>query len=232
MRPLPPLEPISSSTLERLKSNYLLQAWLVLTLALCFGASLAAVYLKLGPQIEQNKLNETRHKIPELLLGMEQAQKMAEAGQSLDIKQHAVRLAKANKEVFYSVYEARYPDGKLAGWVAKASGQGYADKIELLIGFDPLAKRITGIFILDQKETPGLGNKIITIDWRKQFKNLKTTQPIVVSKKRTKAPNEIDAITGATISSRSVSKIINAAVNDLQGPLAQEAAASKDEENG
>lgn len=232
MRPLPPLEPIPSGTLERLRNNYLVQAWLVLILALCFGGALAEVHLKLGPKIEENKLNETRQQIPQLLLGSERAQALADQGQKLIIKPHEVKVQEANRLVYYNVYEARYPDGKLAGWVAKASGQGYSDKIELLVGFDPSVKAITGIFILDQKETPGLGNNIITVDWRQQFKGLKTSQPIVVTKVGAKAPNEINAITGATISSRSVAKLINTTVTDLHQPLIQLAAQAKDKKNG
>ena len=232
MRPLPPLEPIPSGTLERLRSNYLVQAWLVLMLALIFGGALAEVHLKLGPKIEENKLNETRQQIPQLLLGSEGAQTLVAKGQKLTIKSHEVKVEEAGNPVFYNVYEARYPDGKLAGWVAKASGQGYSDKIELLVGFDPAVKTITGIFILDQKETPGLGNNIISVDWRKQFEGLKTSQPIVVTKVEAKEPNEINAITGATISSRSVTKLINTTVNNLHQPLRQMAAQAKDKQNG
>ena len=219
MKPLPPMEPIAAGTLQRLKHNYIFQAWLVLMLALFFGASLAGVYLKLDPRIEQNKLNETREKIPEILLGSAQIEDLSEQGESLAIKPHTLSVEKDNRTVFYTAYEARFPDGKPAGWVAKASGQGYADKIELLVGFSPSIETITGIFILDQKETPGLGNKIVAVDWRQQFRNIKLDQPIEVSKTVAKEPNQVDAITGATISSRSVTQIVNTTVHDLLGPL-------------
>lgn len=221
------MEPMKPSTLERLKHNYIFQAWLVLMLALFFGASLAGVHLKLGPKIEDNKINETREKIPEIILGSEQTEELTKSGKSLIIEPHSVSVDRDNRKIFYTIYEARYPDGKLAGWVAKASGQGYADKIELLIGFNPSIDTITGIFILDQKETPGLGNKIITVDWRQQFSNIKTVQPIEVTKSGAKDPNQIDAITGATISSRSVTRIVNTTVNDLRGPLTAMAAKAK-----
>jgi electron transport complex protein RnfG len=131
-----------------------------------------------------------------------------------------IGIEKGTKKTMYNVYEARYPDGNLAGWVTKAAGQGYADKIELLVGLEPSAQALTGIFVLDQKETPGLGNKIIEDDWRSQFKGKDTGREFVVVKGGAKAPHEIDALTGATISSRSVSDIVNATVNDLRGSLA------------
>ena len=66
--------------------------------------------------------------------------------------------------------------------MAKAGGQGYADKIELLVGIDALTENITGLFILDQKETPGLGNKISDTGWRSQFLDKPATSPLVVVK--------------------------------------------------
>ena len=109
------------------------------------------------------------------------------------------------------------------GWVAKAAGQGYADKIELLVGLDSSAQALTGIFVLEQKETPGLGNKIVTNEWRSQFKGKGTARELVVVKGGAKAPHEIDSITGATISSKTVSDIVNATVNDLRSSLAAKA---------
>ena len=107
--------------------------------------------------------------------------------------------------------------------MVKTKGQGYADKIELLIGFDSAAKIITGLFVLDQKETPGLGNKIIKREWRDQFINKDTNRNIVAQKKGANAPNEIDAITGATVSSKAVCDIVNKTVSDVRDQLAIEA---------
>lgn len=219
MKPIKPIEPMSQSTLERLKNNYILQAWLVLVLAFCFGGALAGVHVTLSPTIEQNKLNETLQKIPELVLSESQKQQLESQNKSLAVKSHSIGVEKPGKKTFYSVYEARLPNGEAAGWVAKASGQGYADKIELLVGLDPDIRKITGIFVLDQKETPGLGNKIVTEKWRSQFENTPLDTPLEVVKSGKKHPTEIDAITGATISSRSVTNLINTTVKDIREPL-------------
>jgi electron transport complex protein RnfG len=213
--------------LERIKNNHLVQAWLVLILALAFGASLAGVQLTLGPTIEANKTNETLEKVPELVVGRADAEQMAQKNQSLIISPQSMSIEKQGKKYNYSVYETRFPDGKQAGWVVKTKGQGYADKIELLIGFDSAAETITGLFVLDQKETPGLGNKIIKREWRDQFINKGTDRNIVAQKKGANAPNEIDAITGATVSSKAICDIVNKTVSDLRNQLAIEA--SKDQ---
>lgn len=199
----------------------IVQAWLVLVLAVCFGGLLAGVQLHLGPRIEQNKINETLKAVPELVLGRSLAQKMATENQNLDITPRKVDVDKAGRKIHYKIYAAAY-QGDIRGWVAKTTGQGYADKIELLVGFDPRMRTITGLFVLDQKETPGLGNKIITEKWRRQFLGKEIATPLVAVKGQADAANEIDAITGATVSSKSVVQIINTAAGDLRGPLQAE----------
>jgi electron transport complex protein RnfG len=222
MKPIEPMEPMKTSTLDRIRNNYIIQAWLVLLLAMCFGGSLAGIQLALGPLIEANKINETLQKVPEMVLGAEKAQKLSEK-QQLVIEPQTIEVEKHNRKIFYNVFKAKYPNGRPAGWVAKAIGQGYADKIEILVGMDHKLKKITGLFVLDQKETPGLGNKIITNEWRKQFITKKTATPLSVTKEGANAAHEIDAITGATISSRAVCSIINTTIKDLRDPLSNRA---------
>ena len=201
-----------------LKSSHLVQAWLVLVLAMGFGIALAGIQLVLGPVIEQNKLNETLAKVPELVLGSDLAAKMAGENQSLEIVPRQVEVQKATRAKYYSVYEASY-QGDRKGWVVKAKGQGYADTIELLLGLSPDLSTITGLFVLDQKETPGLGNKIITDSWRGQFIDAPADGSLTVVKTGSTQPSEIDAVTGATISSKSVTTLVNATIDDLRQPL-------------
>lgn len=203
-----------------LRSSSLVQAWLVLVLAVGFGVSLAGVQIALGPVIEQNKINETLEKVPELVLGSELAAKMAGQDQALEVVPRQVEVQKAARSKFYSVYEARYQDQR-KGWVVKTKGQGYADTIELLLGLSPDLTTITGLFVLDQKETPGLGNKIITDQWRGQFVDAPADGNLVVVKTGKTQPGQIDAVTGATISSNSVTALVNAAISDVREKLTE-----------
>ncbi|OQX61455.1 MAG: FMN-binding protein [Desulfococcus sp. 4484_241] len=196
-----------------MKNNYILQAWLVLLLAVFYGGSLAGVQLSLSPKINENKINETRQRVPALVLGKDRA------NEPVEIESENIAVEKNGRKVFYNVFKA-VQDGKQAGWVIKTSGQGYGDKIELLLGVSPDMSIITGLFVLDQKETPGLGNRIADPAWRQQFVHKKTDKKLVVVKTGAKAPNEIDAITGATISSRSVCAIVNNTLSDLKPKLA------------
>jgi electron transport complex protein RnfG len=227
------MNPENKKTTGGLKSSNLVQAWLVLVLSVGFGVSLAGVQLVVGPVIESNKLNETLEKVPELVLGRFLAAKMAGENQTLEIVPRQVTVEKPDRAKFYSVYEARY-QGDLKGWVVKTKGQGYADTIELLLGLSPDLHTITGLFVLDQKETPGLGNKIITEAWRGQFVDAPTDRSLVVIKTGASRPGEIDAVTGATISSKSVTAMINTAIGDLRIPLitGPPSAGKGDKQNG
>jgi len=205
--------------MESIKNTNLFQAWLVLLLATVFGTTLAAVQTKLGPIIEANKINETMEKIPTLILGEAQAAKMTEQGNALVTEPRLIEISKNGIKKFYTVYDVYHKDGARAGFVVKASGQGYADKIELLLGLDADANTITGLFILDQKETPGLGNKIIEKHWRDQFLNKSSDKGLVVIKGKSEKSHEIDAVSGATISSRSVTGIVNTSIADIRTQL-------------
>lgn len=202
-----------------LKKSNLAQAWLVLLLATLFGTALAGIQAKLGPVIEANKVKETMAKIPVLVLGEDLAAELAADHQALTIKSRVVEIKKNGTTKYYTVYDAWLPDGKMVGHVVKADGQGYADKIELLVGLDARGKAITGLFVLDQKETPGLGAKILEDGWRGQFKDKSTGKNLSVVKGGGAKEDEIDAISGATISSRSVTGIVNTTVANVASQL-------------
>ncbi len=224
--------------MESFKNSNLFQAWLVLVLATLFGTALAGIQTKLGPIIEANKIEETMAKIPSLVLGEKKAARMRVQKNNLALASRVIEIEKNGIKKFYTVYDAFFKDGSTAGHVAKASGQGYADKIEVLVGLDADAETITGLFILDQKETPGLGNRILEKEWRDQFLDQPSNKRLVVVKGGAGKGNEIDAISGATISSRSVTSIVNNTVTDIKtqliSPLKSEAPKSETQkkENG
>jgi Na+-translocating ferredoxin:NAD+ oxidoreductase subunit G len=208
-----------------MKVKYISQAWLVLVLALSFGGALAGVDVWLQPRIAANKLAATIDEIPKLVPGADKAVS----------EQYQPKEVTVGEGKFKTTYEAFWAlDGNSTplGWVIKASGAGFADKIELLIGVDPMCKVITGLSILDQKETPGLGNKIEDVGDRSkpgflwQFRKYghHADEPLAVTTASPKMNefNKIQAVTGATISSRSVCNIINEALSvQLRTALAE-----------
>lgn len=192
------------------KSGYVRQAWLVILLAIAYGGALAGVESTLGPRIAENKKNETYDVIPHLVPGADKSRTVEVTVEDAAGQPHRV-------------YEARGADGALRGWVLPAGGQGFADRIDLLIGMDPEASKITGLYVLEQKETPGLGDYISGKDFQDRFRDKPTAAPLVVVKGEPGTANEVRAITGATISSESVAAIVNRAVADLKAPIRQKA---------
>ena len=111
-------------------------------------------------------------------------------------------------------------DGKLLGIAAEGSGKGYADAVRILFGYSPDCQCIIGMSVVFTRETPGIGDKI-SIDpaFLSNFKALDAklkpdlsalANAIKTVKHGTKTnPWQIDAISGATITSRAVGQAIN-----------------------
>ena len=188
------------------KSGYLSQAWLVIVLSFLFGGALAGVQRNLGPRIAENRLKETLDVIPVIVAGADRARTVELTLDASDGKPRRV-------------YEAIAEDGERRGWVVPAAGSGFTDEIRLLVGLDPEATMITGIYVLDQKETPGLGALITAASFGGQFKNIPTNRSLEVVTLEPTDPNQIKALTGATISSQSVAAIVNSTVKELKEPL-------------
>ncbi|MFH1727294.1 MAG: RnfABCDGE type electron transport complex subunit G [Pseudomonadota bacterium] len=103
------------------------------------------------------------------------------------------------------IYPAKNAEGKLIGVAFKTSSQeGYSGLIELMMGVDNNGK-IKGLYVLNHKETPGLGDKMSHDFFKKQFigKNLEN-----FNFKVKKDGGDVDAITAATITSRAVSSAL------------------------
>ena len=115
---------------------------------------------------------------------------------------------------------------KINGIALLAEGNGFQSKLRILVGLDATLSQIVKIKILEQKETPGLGTKIeddptskSSPKWfSQQFDQLNVKQAISYIKNKTPDKNsgEIMAITGATISSKAVVDVINAAITDIR----------------
>lgn len=104
----------------------------------------------------------------------------------------------------------------ILGYAFPVGGPGFWGPIQGMVGVDPEVTKVLGIAFTKHSETPGLGGRI-TEDWfSSQFKGL-PLHPIDGDKKifylkpagTTGAPNELDAITGATNTSSAVEAFLN-----------------------
>ena len=117
------------------------------------------------------------------------------------------------------VYAGFDNNNSLVGIAIEASGQGFQDVLRILYGYSPGKQTVIGYYVLETKETPGLGDKIekdqafldnfSALDVSLN-ESLKALQNLVVPVKHGTKENpwEVDCITGATISSKAIGNIV------------------------
>jgi Na+-translocating ferredoxin:NAD+ oxidoreductase subunit G len=135
--------------------------------------------------------------------------------------------AAAGSVKFYAGYDDA---GKLAGIAVEGAAKGYADYVRILFAYDPGSARITSFSVVAMRETPGIGDKILVdknflanfpLEAKLSADLKKLANGVLTVKNGSKAnPWEIDAIAGATITSRAVGKAINDAAQTLLPSLA------------
>ncbi len=101
-----------------------------------------------------------------------------------------------------------YKDGKLWAVALEDAGTGFGGDIGVIVGIDVETGELVGIGITTNKETPGLGSRVTEEGFRSNFKGISLDDEVQV------VPDggQVDAISGATISSRAVCVAVNNAV--------------------
>lgn len=119
-----------------------------------------------------------------------------------------------------------YAQDSLVGLAVEAAGQGYQDIIRILYGFDVACGCVVGMTVLESKETPGLGDKIEKDPvFLANFKRLVVRRegdpvsPVLVPRGQKTQDWEIDAISGATVSSQAITDILAASTPGLLDAL-------------
>lgn len=107
-------------------------------------------------------------------------------------------------------------NGTEVGWVCKVLATGFNGNIVMLVGINK-SGALGEAVILEQKETPGLGTKVTDSEFIKQpaIKNVKFDEILKVNKDNGK----VQAVAGATISSRAVVRGINEVLNFYQSQI-------------
>lgn len=114
---------------------------------------------------------------------------------------------------FYLHYDG---EGELAEVSFEISGSGFQGPITGVISLKPDLETIVGLEFLDHQETPGLGARITEEEFLSQFNGKVLRPEILVVKEAGDAENKVDAITGATRTSKAVQGIINDSVNEVR----------------
>lgn len=112
-------------------------------------------------------------------------------------------------------YYAAINGGKTAAYIFTESSKGYGGDVSVMTAIKPDGT-VAGVAILDVSgETPGLGQNAAKESFFSQYIGLK--KGVSVLKNGAKAENnEVDAVTGATITSTAVTRAVNKALNDFE----------------
>lgn len=194
-----------SSNIKMLRAMVGIGALCALLIVLTYESTL--------PRIERLKENALQEAIFKVIPGISKTK----AFRLSDGKFVEMNKEKSSEEIIYAGYNE---NEELMGLAIPAEGQGYADIIKVLYGYDPQNENIVGMYVLESKETPGLGDKIEKDeDFKSNFKAMDVTlttndskliHSIKTVKSGTKTePWQIDGITGATISSRAIGDILD-----------------------
>lgn len=116
---------------------------------------------------------------------------------------------KSNEVTYHIVKE----NGNILGYIFKTSAKGYGGAISVMTAIN-IDGTVKAIEILDASgETPGLGQNVTKADWFSQFKGLKNKITVIKGGSANSQNNEINAVTGATISSKAVTNAVNTALD-------------------
>jgi electron transport complex protein RnfG len=150
------------------------------------GLILAGVYAKTSPIIYKKNLEEKQAALKNMMPDADNIEKMG------DWEPHEK----------HAEYYVAKKGGNVIGYIVETYGKGYSSFIDILVAVDK-DLTVQKIDVLHHSETPGLGDEIQKPYFQDQFKG-KTLAHLVVRKEATK--DDIQAISGATISSRAVTE--------------------------
>lgn len=99
---------------------------------------------------------------------------------------------------------------EVVGFTLVSAAKGYGGDIKIIIGVS-INREVSGIKVLSDNETPGLGKKVAETPFTIQFYK-KTANKLFSLDKNSTNSNKVDAVTGATISSNALIDAANSAL--------------------
>ncbi|MEE0954546.1 MAG: RnfABCDGE type electron transport complex subunit G [Eubacterium sp.] len=141
-----------------------------------------------------------------------------------DMEFDADKMAKALEDAGVSsttvntINAALDADGNTIGYVLDVSNsEGYGGEVELMAGITTGDSMVlNGISFLTLDETPGMGLKAKDEDEIAKYKDHAADELLTYTKTGASAPNEVDAISGATITTNAVVKCVNGAITAVK----------------
>lgn len=188
-------------------------------IALVSGVLLAITYQATFGIIKRNKEEAVRNAVFAVLPGAQDQRRYELSADGV------FKAAEGNPTGLPQVFAGFDGAGQFVGVAIEAVGLGYGDPIRVLYGYSPEKQEIVGFKVLDSKETPGLGDKIAKEPFLDNFKAMDVTlddsgtklvHPLELAKHGTKTHAwQIDGISGATISSTAVTKMLRESTDTI-----------------
>jgi len=206
-------ETIENSTpqVETAKEPSSLRLILALGIAgLLSGIVLVGTYIYTDPLIKANKEAAIQKAIFNVLPNCTSSETLVLEDGKLVVQQANASEEESTKEILV-IYAGYNDKDELIGFAITGAEAGFQDIIGAIFGYNGTEKVIIGFEVLESKETPGLGDKIFKdTDFKTNFTSLEVSPEIIPVKKGEKQnPNEVETITGATISSKAVVRLLN-----------------------
>lgn len=180
---------------DRLLKSRLWMVGLILIVASISAGLLTAINIYTKPMIALNaelKLKKSILDVFNIEYGKDEI---------IDVFNEKIKMQDMTDDKYYEYYER----GKAVGVAFEIKGPGFWGPILALVALDAGLETIKGIEILRQEETPGLGGRIVEAEFKDQFKG-RLVEPEIT----------VDAITGATMTSKAFKKIINGNVKSFR----------------
>ena len=180
------------------------------------GLILVCAYVFTLPLIERNKEEALQAAIYRVLPGCSRYDAMILKNGTL-AKQEKSASSASEPRIFLGYNDS----GAVVGFAIPASEPGFADVIRLIYGFEGKEKVIVGFEVLDSKETPGLGDRIFKDKhFVSNFTALSVEPDIEPIKTGAKTkPNQVETITGATISSKAVIRALQKSLREWRSAI-------------
>lgn len=190
---------------------FLRESWLLIVASGVFGLLLAVTNAAWQDRIEANRRQKFESRAAALL---------PQADAFVEMDSLHITLEGGKTDVVQVRKAVREPDRTCVGWAFAAKGSGFADRIELVLAVDPTFETLRGFAVLSSNETPGFGDKIKNAYYQDQFKGVPAeTLTLVKTGEPATIDDQIVAISGATVSSEAVVRIINGYIGAVRDAM-------------
>ncbi|MDD5706217.1 MAG: FMN-binding protein [Kiritimatiellae bacterium] len=198
---------MSSSRPSRLRM-YMRTVLFMLALTLVFGAAVSALHVFTQPLVERNATLFLKRAVRAAagLPGIGDPELQAWFAGSVR------GLPQGDREPAF--YRVSSEAGEAVAYVFVRAGAGLWGQITAAIGIDAGLGGFTGLSIVEQNETPGLGARIAEPWFVGQVRGKRSPLRLVPEKTNSADPQELDAVTGATITSTAVLDLLNGVMAD------------------